>query len=167
MKDDVDVPAEIPRKRRALEGWLDKWIAVWLARDDLTPFERRRLEVEKKRRRKAQPDVKVGIVIATEGLTPEQRDYVTGFLVTSHPTELHVRLGDAPRLRKAIIGHEDVAATAHPDHKDVVRAATVVVAAPKEPERPDHVEGVWEAVRFAKHRKTPVRIVMPNGEERT
>jgi FAD/FMN-containing dehydrogenase len=47
-----------------------------------------------------------------------------------------------------------------------VRQATAVVAAPKEPEKPDRVEGVWEAVRYARHRRVPVRVVLPNGDER-
>jgi hypothetical protein len=49
--------------------------------------------------------------------------------------------------------------------QELVRSSTTVVAAPKEREKPNTVEGVWEAVRYAKHRRVPVRVVMPDGTE--
>ena len=166
MKDDVEIPTVVPKKRRQIEHALDKWIAVWLSRDDLTPSERRRLEAEKQRRKTAAPTVAVGILVGDEGLTPQQRAWLSDFLAEAHVDELHWPERALPHLRKVARDLSPGIET-HATHADVVRAATIVVAAPKETEKPAEVSGVWEAVRLAKHRSLPVKIVMPNGEERT
>lgn len=157
----------IPRKRRQLEEqatFLDLHIAIWLDRDDITPSERRRLEEEKKRRKALKPDVVVGIIVGMEGVTPGQLAFAHEFLQTAGATAI---AHTTPLSKKmARLFPEGVPVSAEADFRDVVRAATVVVAAPKEPEKPNQVQGVWEGVRYAKHRRVPVRVVMPSGDER-
>jgi hypothetical protein len=50
---------------------------------------------------------------------------------------------------------------------DVVREATVVVALPKETEKylSASKSTVARAIRLAKHRSTPVRVILPDGKE--
>lgn len=150
MKQDVNIPARPPRKRRQLEAALDVWIAVWLD-GELSPSERRRVEGEKQRRKEErQRDEPIRLVVlgAVEGFTPEQRR-----LLRDKKAEAEVfmtwRSGFGTRT-----------------YQEVVKEGNFVVAAPKEmakPERPP--EGsVWAAVRYAKDRKLPVEVIMPDGQ---
>jgi hypothetical protein len=75
-RDDVPVPEEVPRKRRVLEDesvTLDRFLAVWAARPDLTPSDRRRVEDERYRRKRLSPIVCLGVLVGREGMTPAQR----------------------------------------------------------------------------------------------
>jgi hypothetical protein len=167
MKDDVEIdPAlPVPRKRRQLEAMLDRQLAVWLAREDLPAGDRRRVESEKMRRRHLQQDVHVGLLVESAGLTPIQREAVTASVAILPVTSYHWCHGDHDRLRK-LSWTRATTYQSHETHREVVRHATVVIAAPKEAERPSGVQGVWDAVRFARHRGVPVTVVMPNGDER-
>ena len=167
MKDDAEIPNAVPRKRRQLERALDRWIAAWLASEQLTPSERRRLEAEKERRKalRRASSVELGLIVAPEGLTPAQLAHLIEFVGEARPVRLHWKHGNMPLLRKVLGGLEIGAFTEqHPDDRDVVRAATLVVAAPKESQQSS--SEVWAMIRYAKHRKTPVMVVMPNGDER-
>lgn len=158
----------IPRKRRQLEdqaAFLDLHIAMWLD-GDITPSERRRLEEEKARRKSLRPNVNVGLIVGAEGLTPAQTTAAHAFLLTVNPTAVHWQNGTLKLVRKALAAVPDVPGEVHQDFNEVVRHSTTVIAFPKEPEKPNQVQGVWAGVRYAKHRSTPVRVVMPNGEER-
>jgi hypothetical protein len=139
MKDDAPTPATVPTKRRHIRAALDRWLAEWLARDDLTPAQRMRLDYERKRRRKPKRGL-VLLIVGREGMTPRQR---------AHVAEL------AP----------DVAALLPDDDgRAMIKEASAVIAAPKS-RTPAGL--VWDAVRYAKHRGVPVLIVLPNGEETT
>lgn len=163
-KDDVvDLPVGPPRKRRALERAPDIWLARWLADESLVPADRRRVEQEKARRKTVTPDRVVGVVVGAEGVTPEQATAIQRALSASGATEIHhpwlpgrvhgmcralgvpVRIADTPR--------------------EAVRTADLVIAAPKESREPTtaSVSVVWELIRYARHRRTTVKIAMPDG----
>lgn len=190
MKEDAPVPDAVPKKRRQLEGALDLWLAVWLARDDLTPSERRRVSEVKQRRKDANPQVVVGFLGTTEGLTPAQRDWLTRTIPRLGVTEAHHGSGwgadkafhDICRgLEIPVVLHRaedlrwmtrcDGAVRSEPmlprdeRDKEIVKAASVVVAMPKEHSEPSDRIGVWRAVEYARHRSVPVRVIIPTGEE--
>lgn len=163
MKDDAPVPERLPRKRRELEDALDRWLAVWLAREDLTPSERRRLEEEKARRKALTPDVQVALIVGNEGMTPAQHDRASDLLGAMGATEVFYLQYVARHVRR--LQQVTPMSTGFGDEREMLREATAAIATPKEPEKPNVVQGVWDAVRFAKHRKIPVRVVMPDGKE--
>lgn len=149
---DIEIPAEIPRKRKALEAALDSWIAVWLT-GELPPSQRRRLEVERERRKqlKRSQSRVVAIVTGREGFTPPQKVAIVEALTGAHPTRtLHV--------------------PAYADIRDAIQASDLVIAGPRESAPPKNTQvrdrsSVWHAIDYAKHRGIPVKIIMPNGEE--
>lgn len=149
-KDDIEIPSEIPRKRRQLEAALDSWVAFWLSGEP-TPSQRRRLEEERERRkrlRRAQSRV-VAVIVGPEGQTPEQKAAITEALTAAQDTV----------LRPPIVAA-----------KSAIRSSDLVIAAPRESAAPSDVQirdrsSVWHAIDYAKHRRVPVRIIMPNGKE--
>jgi hypothetical protein len=164
VKEDVEMPLVVPQKRKQLEAALPQWLAVWATDESQPPSARKRAQAERDRRKALVPDVRVGVIVGEEGMTPVQREVVAGVMASA--TELHWPAGAVKHLRRALAGLDDIPGHPHEDVREVVRQATAVVAAPKEPEKPDRVEGVWEAVRYARHRRVPVRVVLPNGDER-
>lgn len=142
MKDDAPTPEKIPTKRRQLREALDRWLVEWLTRPTITPAEAKRVERERARRKTLKPTTVVGVLAGREGLTPEQREYVRGYFVDMDPTVMQT--GTEAEL------------------SNIVRSSNVVVAAPP---RSVKTGAVWEAVRLAKHRHVPVRVVLPNGKE--
>jgi hypothetical protein len=162
-KDDAPPPLEIPTKRRQLRAVPDYWLAVWASRENLTTAERRRVEGEREHRKRLrnESDVIVGVCIGREGITPQQFDYIAGYLTGMQPAGV-VHAGAPAKLVRAI-GDLDIATET--DFREVVQAAHVVLAAVKEPTEPVQKSGVWGAVKYARHRRTPVRIVLPNGTE--
>jgi hypothetical protein len=143
MKTDVpELPARVPSKRHQIRRLLDLHIALWLASDDITDAERERLQAEKDRRKRERPAVHVGVIVGREGMTPEQRAYVRGYVMTLAPTTVETLAGN--------------------DHRELIRASTIVIAAPKSRQRSG---AVWDAVAYARLRKVPVRIVYPDGGE--
>lgn len=160
---DLEMPARPPKKRRVLEDesqTLDVWLARWAEDQDLTPSERARAQRERARRKALVPDVCVAVIVGQEGATPEQAAGIRDYLSNVQATEVLLR-GRAARALRGYEGKLLLAASA----RDAVRNATHVVAAPKETEVPDQKEGVWDAVRFARHRGTPVTVIMPNGAQ--
>ena len=167
-KQDVeDVPQQIPKKRRQLEAAPDVWLAVWLSRNDITPSERRRVQAVKDSRKAAIPDKPVGLLVGPEGLTPNQLESLKDALKSATPTEIH---------------HPGVASTVHSlcrslnvpvivhrnDMKEVVKSTQFVIGTPKESREPNQKvgTGVWEMIRYAKHRSLVVKIITPDGAVR-
>lgn len=149
----LDLPpaGAVPKKRRVLHDAPDVHLAEWLARPDLKPSQRKLLEEEKKHRREQRPEV-VAVLRPVEGVTPEQKSRVRGLVPL------------APELRLYW-----TAGFGRTTHQEVIKGADRVVAAPKELHPPSGpTEGsVWEAIAYARHRKLPVVVIMPNGEELT
>lgn len=139
MKTDVEIPDTIPVKRRQLQDenrTPNLFIRAWLDRDDLTPSQRSRLDEELTRRRKTVPLDALAIIRDPAGVTPQQR--------------------------KAL--HEYTKSLSIASVGDDIKEANVVVCLPKETRR-TLGSPVWEAERYARHRKLPVKVILPNGEE--
>lgn len=170
MKEDTPLPDQVPAKRRQLEAALDRWLPMWLARENLTPSERRRVEAERARRKALQPDRIVGVIVGDEGLTPEQADALVEQVVKLAPTELrlarqHPFGGALPRIAPKVQRRlPNVPCTVDVDDRAVIGASQFIVAAPRHAHDPDRGEsGVWWAIRHARHRKVPAHIVLPDG----
>lgn len=157
MKDDAPIPAEIPRKRRQLEAVPDVWLAEWLGGAyPLVPSQKARLEAEKARRRdlRRSESRSAAVITGPEGQTPQQKAAVAEALTAFGATEVH-------RPRGAL------------DARAQIRAGTdLVIATPREATSPgwSPVDGrsvVWIAIDYAKHRRVPVKIIMPDGKEGT
>lgn len=190
MKDDLGpAPDAVPTKRVALKRAPDLWVAQWLARDGLSAGQRKKLEDEKRRRREGGPPVVVGFTGSREGMTPQQRRVVEE--IVRGATEAHH--GDCVgadetfhwicrRAGVPVVGHPpegnrlrafcDGFARVEPSkpflerNKDIVQAATLVVATPKDTREPARVigEGTWATVRYARGRPVALRVVMPDGQ---
>lgn len=163
-------PDSPPRNRRQLEALPDLWIAEWLAGDTLKPGERKKLEALKESRKHRKPDVVLGVVVASEGMTPEQFKTFQRVLPLMGATEVHHTY--LPGKVYRVIKELGVPLVIHDEHQatngDVVKAATVLLAAPKEPDTKTYATpGVWSIIGSAKHRSLPVRIVLPDGKEAT
>ena len=164
MKDNAPTPAEVPTKRRQVREALDRWLAEWIARDDLLPSTRRLLERERedRKRRRRQQDINVGLLIGPEGSTPDQTAFIVGYVLSMGPTSI-VHAGISNRL--ASMFPAELPEVGAPDYRTVVRNSTFVVAAPKETAEPSGPKvGVWAGVKYARDRGVPVRIVLPNGK---
>lgn len=170
-KDDLgEAPLEVPKKRRVLEQMPDLWLAQWLARDTLTPSERRRIAEQRQTRkdRKGKEEVKLGIVAAAEGATPEQKNMLREMIEGYAPTEIHRY--QLPRyIHSRMLVHMGAPILAEESNNDVVRHSTVVIAVAKETVEPLHKDDnpVWSAVKYARHRKIPVKVILPDGKVST
>jgi hypothetical protein len=170
-KDDIPpLPAKVPTKRRLIEKLLDVHIAMWLAGNELTELERERLEFEKQLRRAKDKIKRVGLIVGIEGVTPNQLSALGFLLMKEKPTHIvHHRVPSRLHELCRRTGAELVV-FGRGDYNDrvraVVRDVSTVLAAPKEQREPEHKQegSVWWAVKYARHRDTPVKIVLPNGE---
>lgn len=172
-QDVLELPAEVPRKRRQIEALLDVHIARWLAGEGdngmLTDGERKRLEKEKARRKKLRRDHRVGLIIPQEGMTPVQQAEMTRLMLESGATEIHH--GGVPskvhNLAREIgvVHHRDTAWRFDPERdKEVIRESDAIIAAPKEGSVQTHATpGVWQMIGYAKHRNIPTTVVLPDG----
>lgn len=169
--DDIEIPTTVPRKRRQVEAALDKWVAVWLERDDLTPSERKRLEEEKARRKqeRAREGQPVGVIVGVEGATPQQVAALREALGTANAIEIHhpgvssavhaaCRTVGVPVVVHGVRDRDEAM-------KEVVRSSGLVFGVVKETTEPINKSGVWGMVRYAKHRRLPVRVFLPSGDE--
>lgn len=167
-EDDVEIPAVPPRKRRQLEATPAKWLAVWAADESLPPSQRRRAQDERDRRkRNAGTSFEiVGVLVGAEGATPEQVDYVRARVPAAKRVKAPrpLKLGLKPNTF-VLCGEPWAGTTLQERLKYIVRTSSAVIATPEKDHDPQRVEGVWEAVRYAKHRNVPVTVVMPDGKE--
>lgn len=171
MKDDAPAPDKIPQKRALLqdrERTPDLWLRQWLVRDDLHYRERRRISAEIERRKESRLSVRLAVIAGPEGVTPQQVRVARDQIKRIQPTEVRL-VGQTVKMHRlfakdlnAFVDYGDI----HPEGdlaRSLIRSATVVLAFPKERYKPTQVEGVWDAVRFAKHRDLPVRVILPDG----
>jgi hypothetical protein len=173
VKDDIEMPTAVPKKRRQVETLLDKWIAVWLDGEDITPSERRRLEEERQRRKdeRARQGQPVGVLVGYEGATPEQVAALREALAGANAVEIH-HPGVAKPVHSAcrsfgvpVVVHRDVR-DQDEAMREVVRSSRLVIGVVKEMTEPHQkTDGVWGVVKYAKHRRLPVRVLLPSGEE--
>lgn len=161
MKDDLEVPLTIPRKRRHLERAPDLFLAVWASRDETADWERQRVQAERDRRKKLKPSVKVAVLIGGEGLTPAQRGRFAGLLIEMEPTTLYLVPDALTHVRKLVAGIPSHVSDFHA----AIRDASLVLAFPKDHREPIGKAGVWLGVRYARHRNIPLKVFLPNGDE--
>jgi hypothetical protein len=168
-KEDVPpLPDRVPTKRQQVCQLLDVHIAMWLADENLSYPERKRLEAEKRRRKEVQHERSMGLLIGPEGMTPIQQEAVERLLQQSRVTVIHHPIV-SPRLHyncKLIASVRVWREGSISDRlKKVVLEADEMIAAPKELREPrQKVEGtVWWAIKYAKFRRKPVNIVMSTG----
>lgn len=162
MKDDAPVPDRVPTKRRQLHDALDRWLAVWATREDLTKRERALVEDERSRRKSLKPSLVVGLLVPGEGVTPPQLESLRDRLAESGATEVqHVSVPSRVHTACRDLG---VPVHVRDTDRDVVRDSDVVIATPKE--RAEAASPLWDTVRYARHRKLPVKLVMPDGSLR-
>jgi hypothetical protein len=166
MKTDVVMPSRPPKKRRVLEDaaqTLDVWLATWATDKKLTPSERARAQRERDRRKAEVQEVRVAVIAGREGITPPQATRIREYLEAVAATDVllvgRASRGVGPYLAKG----GSLRVVASELARDAVRDADRVVAAVKGPSVPVEKEGVWDAVRFAKHRSTPVTVLLPDG----
>jgi hypothetical protein len=142
-------------------------IAFWLEAPSLTPSYLGRVTEEKQRRRRLDRSYTVGIIVGPEGTTPKQLEAIRELVNRPDITEVHAGTAMRLRLPEGLFRlHNDIP-NLEARHKKIVKSSKVIVAAPREMEKPSSYGkwGVWSAVRYAKNRNLPVRIVMPNGKE--
>lgn len=166
MKEDAPAPERVPTKRAQLAAAPPLWLRQWSERTDLHPNEVKRVQKEIERRKEAekQPTVKLAIITGNEGLTPKQLREVPKLIRRIQPTELRL-IGQTKKVMP-LIDHRMVRVQAFPETivtRNVIRDSTVAIMFPKEGTKPNQVDGVWDAVRFAKHRNIQTRVIMPDG----
>lgn len=161
-KDDViELPAQVPRKRRALEAVPDMWLAVWANDDTLSPGDLKRAVGERQRRKRLRPDRVAGLVVEPEGVTPEQLAGIRAILERTQPTAIVQTY--VPTKVHTVSKSVAVPITVLPDRREVVKQADVVIACPRTANPIS--EGVWELIRYARHRSTEVSIITPDWSE--
>lgn len=171
MKTDLPpTPARPPAKRRTLHDrnatpnvWLHQW-----AGDELLPPSARVKATDELERRKTEDrlnKVEAGILIGTEGATPQQVATFSEWWVEAKVTRFHAPGPFSGRDLRAVIGDVGTARYLCPTRREelraVVLAADTLVALPP---RVTPVGDVWDAVRYAKHRKVAVTVILPDGK---
>jgi hypothetical protein len=142
---------------------------MWASSDTLIPSDKRRVEEERARRKRNKNATdRIGIVVAKEGMTPEQTTKLAEILNGERATMSaiwHVwSKGPVYKLCKAYdVDLEVLHEGSEPwrAERTVIHNATKVIVLVNGDSGP-----VWDMVRYAKHRNTPVRVIMPNGERR-
>jgi cellobiose-specific phosphotransferase system component IIB len=171
-KQDVpDLPVKVPSKRRQVESLLDVHIAQWLASDDLIPSERKRLEVEKERRKqeRRRSGYTLGLIVDEEGVTPEQLDVLRarvqeeGVLRIVHPGVPSSKLHGACKHSTADLEVLHFPRDWYERAREVVKQADVLLLGPKSTYA-DSSLNVWTVERYARHRKVPTIVVAPSGD---
>jgi len=147
VKDDVETPPAPPKKRKHLEQALDVHLAIWANDESLPPSARKRAQDERDRRKadaKRGEVAKILVMVPREGKTPQQRAY--------HDEE--------------VVGSGELYWwSSKTDYHEMVKKVDQVVAFVKEQNAPTHPPpgSVWEAVQYARHRKLPLKVILPNG----
>lgn len=161
MKEDAPAPAHPPTKRRALERAPDLWLAVWASDESLPEADRKRVQAIRDARKVATPDRILGLILDKEGATPQQLLTIKEILPARRPTAIH-HVWCAARIHSACEALK-VPVTVHARNgfRDVVLATSILVALPRGQETDSPV---WDAIKYANHRKSEVTVVLPSGE---
>lgn len=175
MKTDAPAPPVPPRKRRQIERVPDLWLAQWLARQDLSAGDVKRVQDEKDRRKRLRGVERrvVGFFDNPDGMTPAQRDALKSLLAETKPTKVIHPGGYRGAVARfhGICLNMKIPIEQPVSEREICKVADMVIATPKETREParrlDKDDGVWESIRYARHRDVPMRIIMPNGAELT
>lgn len=160
MKDDAPPPRHPPKKRYQLENQSkmpDLWLAIWANDTKLSDDERERVQEERDRRKALKPDLIIGIIVDQEDVTPPQLKVLKEQLANAGATEIHHVW--APRRVASACRRVGIPVTAHRTMHEVVQQSMRVIAAPRGPADTP----AWEAVKYAKHRRLPVTVILPSG----
>lgn len=165
---ELDAPARPPKKRRQLEdpNTLDRWLAVWANDESLTPSERRRVQVERERRKRAKPTKALGVLVADGGASPEQVAGLRESVELALPTEVHhvFCAGKVHSTCKATGANVVVLrGESGSCEREIVQAADEVIGIVSSMQMPEAKTGTWASLRYAKDRGLPVKIIWPNG----
>lgn len=193
MKEDLGPPPpHPPHKRRQLEQSPAIWLAIWADNKDgvLTPSELRRVGEERERRKNLVVEVVLGFTATRAGVTPLQKSAIRELVNQIKPIEAHhgdCVGGDAwfhkmcYSLKIPIVIHPpennklrawcrgaariERAKPFLERNKDIVRASTVMIGAPKEMHEPppQQGQGTWSTIRFSRTRDKSMIVVMPDG----
>lgn len=173
MKDDIGpAPETVPRKRKVLESAPDVWLHQWLGRAFLTPSERRKVQevLDARKAARGREERRVGIIVGREGMTPQQVLTFSELVGKVGATEFH-HVWHPFKPLHTICVRSGVPTVVHGEGRsalehagEVVKVSDLVIAAVKEYSEPLHKrEGAWEMVKYAKHRRTAVMILKPDG----
>lgn len=167
----IPVPRHPPRKRYQLENEQkipDLWLAMWTTDTGLSDDERERVQAERDRRKALKPDQVVGLLLDREGISGPQLDRTREILAGLKPTAIHHPWA-ASQVHSAclaldvpVVVHKDVRNDAAP-LREVVLASMFIIAAPRKAEDFRNRTPAWEAAQYARHRKLPVTVVLPDG----
>lgn len=171
MKDDLGpAPARPPAKRRTLQdrnATPEIWLHQWAVREELPPSQRNAAagELERRKTEDKSKVVQVGVLIGLEGATPQQVATLGEWWEKLGVTEVHVP--DGVRGRKLLLlfpGANEVHTYKRPTEREelrevVLHAGTLVALPP----RLSPTGTVWAAVGYAKHRKVPTTVILPDG----
>jgi hypothetical protein len=151
------------------------WLAEWASNESLPPSQRKRAQEERDRRKALNPEVHVGLIIGEHGATPEQQDTVGSLLHELEPDFFHFpllgtnagsRIGKKYRAEKhgRQTGMELVGYRTHESGwiQELVKSSTVLIVLIRG-NSPVGSEDV--AIKYARHRKVPVKTIKPTGEE--
>jgi len=170
MKTDLPpAPARPPAKRRTLQdrnATLSVWLHQW-ADDESLPMSARNKALDELWRRKEEDRltvVEAGILVGAEGATPKQVATFSEWWAEAKVTRLHAPGPFSERNLRAVVGDVGTARYLRPTRSEelrvVVLEADTLVALPP---RVASTGAVWDAVKYAKHRKTPVKVILPDG----
>lgn len=171
MKEDLGPrPAKPPKSKRALAQLPDVWIAEWLASEDISPGDRKKLQAIKDERKAHHPDVKLAFIPSQAGMTPEQFRAFQRIVPNMGATEVHLhgRIEGKPYqvFKKLGVPIEFHTSVGIDGAKEMLRQSTVVIAVPKETTVKAYATlGTWELIGYARNRSMPVKIIMPDGRE--
>lgn len=170
MREDAPAPKHPPKKRYQLERALDLWLATWAHDEELPERERARVQDERDRRKALKPQRELGLLVEQEGVTPQQLELIVEKFRALQPTGIH-HPWVQPRVHSACIElgvpvkvHRDVRDSFAP-MREVVLSSDIIVAAPRGMNRPSDPTPVWDSLLYARHRKLPLTLVLPNGTE--
>lgn len=160
------IPQRIPKKSR-IRFVPELWLQKWLAREDLTHAERKRVEWAIAYHQGIKNEVRIALLVEEEnGAMPVQEQRVDDLLNRYEPDEifhtwstrsLHARcrkhVQKKPRGRVVLYDKRE--------EQRMIKDSTLVIAVVND--MTPGQEGIWKLIRYANHRKLPVIVVSPDG----
>lgn len=158
-QEDVEIPARPPRKRLAMAKAPALWLQLWANDQALSPIDRLNAQSEIDRRKVLTSEKVMGVVVDLTGMSPPQWEALVEAVDKESPTGYMMLASTFGNLRKAARKWPWTVAGSY--HEIVLQTQLIYCFA-----RPGRPEGVvYDAMRYAKHRKVPVHLILPTGEE--